>query len=714
MLLAEVKKLKVAELRAMLTERGLDSKGLKAELVVRLLSAIESGVEPLKSGNEGEIACEATDQMNKTPAEELQKPRLSEYKQGKESPPICTSSSKKSVHTSDQSTQTEPLQLCSCIAPIDITKQLTSQTVVTDPCSLQQSAAIVDHVVLATAATEENAESGCTTSVFAISEPVAPQEQDQIHHRDPDGPETVGTTLEESMEMKRPHEERGRDYYEFKEDIHYKRAKTPEPLMETGDDAEIDFEDVRLDFYNCDLHFEVGSDGSSGQPLFWEKFPLLWSGCRMTHGFCQGKVGFEAKFKHLSAPALGTSYDPDLHMLRVGWSLESTSLQLGEVKLSYGFDGRGRIVTGGKEEEFGEPFSEGDVISCFAFISEKGEATLSFHKNGRSLGVAFQLTSLTLGGQALYPHVLCKNCSVSVNLDPETTWHPFPAGFSTLFTLPPGQRTRAPLPKASKKDCEVLMMVGMPGSGKTHWAQAHMAQYPWKRYNLLSTNSVLECMMVPPGANHRELILQQATQCVSQLIRLAATKRRNYILDQANIYPSAQRHKMLCFRGYQRRAVVVFPSDEVWRRRLLQHQEEEGMAIPQMSLLKAKVSFTLPEQGEHLDEVMFVELGFDEALKLLTDYKEEARSHLPTPPKRKKHRHGSQKHLIHHYGWRGAPLSCQLHNQNSFQKCHGRHLFAFGQSYGCSSDPQRYRKYYRPYTGQWNLSDQNQNYGNLN
>lgn len=38
----------------------------------------------------------------------------------------------------------------------------------------------------------------------------------------------------------------------------------------------------------------------------------------------------------------------------------------GEVELSYGFDGRGRIVTGGKEEAFGEPFTEGDVIGCYA------------------------------------------------------------------------------------------------------------------------------------------------------------------------------------------------------------------------------------------------------------------------------------------------------------------------------------------------------------
>lgn len=138
----------------------------------------------------------------------------------------------------------------------------------------------------------------------------------------------------------------------------------------------------------------------------------------------------------------------------------------------------------------------------------------------------------------------------------------------------------------------------------------------------------------PPGAGHRELMLQQATQCVSQLIRRAAAQRRNYILDQvavgcsgvtfepkhrslfteerrvllteitwpiksarshfftfvfkANIYQSARRHKMLCFHGYRRRAVVVLPPDEVWRRRLVQRREQEGTALQETSLLKAK------------------------------------------------------------------------------------------------------------------------------
>uniref|UniRef100_A0A8C2FSW9 Si:ch211-107m4.1 n=1 Tax=Cyprinus carpio TaxID=7962 RepID=A0A8C2FSW9_CYPCA len=629
MLLAEVKRLKVAELRARLTQRGLDSRGLKAELVVRLISAIEAGVEPIRSGDEGGAGSETT---STEPAEEPQKSHSPQSEQiVRTRSPLCVAPPQKSMTAyTDQSTQTDPLQLCSCscTAPIAIAKAVISGE------ETQHPAADLHPVALATAATED-AESGCSASVLAISEPEAAQLSE--------GPETEDSTPEQSRELKRPCEERGRDYYEFKEDVHYNRAKTPELLPEPEEEAEIDFEDVRLDSYNCDLHFEVDSDGRSGQPLFWETFPLLWSGCRMTHGFCQGKVGFEAKFvKRLSAPALDPSGDP--HVLRVGWSVDNTSFQLGEVELSYGFDGRGRIVTGGKEEAFGEPFTEGDVIGCYAVIFQHAVFVL-YQSVFR-----FEL------------HVFCLCAEFRLN-------HTM-----TSQKMPPFQLRSAWLSDAK----HVLLRTSQNTAGRCSMTPDAK---PWM-YFLYSP-----VLQEPPGAPHRELMLQQATQCVSQLTRRAAAQRRNYILDQANIYQSARRHKMLCFHGYRRRAVVVLPPDEVWRRRLVQRREQEGTALQETSLLKAKVSFTLPEQGEHLDQVMFAELSSDEALELLTHYKEEARRLLPTPPKRKKHRPGSQNRPVHQCGKKISLLT-------------GRHPSALGCSYGCSSDPQRYRNYYRPYTGQ--------------
>lgn len=61
-----------------------------------------------------------------------------------------------------------------------------------------------------------------------------------------------------------------------------------------------------------------------------------------------------------------------------------------------------------------------------------------------------------------------------------------------------------------------------------------------------------------------------------------------FLVTQANIYPSAQRHKLLSFSGYQRKAAVLVPSDEEWKRRLRQKEQSEGAVLPEISLLKSK------------------------------------------------------------------------------------------------------------------------------
>lgn len=43
---------------------------------------------------------------------------------------------------------------------------------------------------------------------------------------------------------------------------------------------------------------------------------------------------------------------------------------------------------------------------------------------------------------------------------------------------------------------QVLLMVGLPGSGKSHWARTHMKQHPEKQYRLLGTEELLACMIV--------------------------------------------------------------------------------------------------------------------------------------------------------------------------------------------------------------------------
>ena len=54
------------------------------------------------------------------------------------------------------------------------------------------------------------------------------------------------------------------------------------------------------------------------------------------------------------------------------------------------------------------------------------------------------------------------------------------------------------------------------------------------------------------------------------------------------MYPSAQRRKMRPFEGFQRKAIVIVPTDEVFKERCEQREKEEGKEVPDSAVLEMK------------------------------------------------------------------------------------------------------------------------------
>uniref|UniRef100_A0A8C5B9Y7 Uncharacterized protein n=1 Tax=Gadus morhua TaxID=8049 RepID=A0A8C5B9Y7_GADMO len=424
------------------------------------------------------------------------------------------------------------------------------------------------------------------------------------------------------------------------------RSRTPQPPAEDEEEC-IDDTLVTMDTYNCDLHFKVSRDRYSGYPLTIEGFAYLWAGARATHGVSAGRVCYEMKINEEIPVKHLPSSEPDPHVVRIGWSLNSCSTQLGEEAFSYGYGGTGKKSADCKFEDFGEKFGENDVIGCYIDFDSNEEVEMSYSKNGTMLGVAFRATKEQLEGRALFPHVLVKNCAVEFNFGQKTEpYFPAPEGYTFIHTVEMEHKTRGAVGPASKGECEILMMVGLPACGKTTWATKHAQAHPDMKYNILGTNAIMDKMKVRGLRRQRnyagrwDILIQQATQCLNRLIEIAARKRRNYILDQTNVYGSAQRRKMRPFEGFQRKAIVVCPTDEDLKERTLKQTDEQGKDVPDHAVLEMKANFTLPESGDFLDDVKFPELEREEADKLVKEYNEEGRKAGPPPDKRMDSRQG--------------------------------------------------------------------------
>uniref|UniRef100_A0A8P4GHK7 Heterogeneous nuclear ribonucleoprotein U-like 1 n=1 Tax=Dicentrarchus labrax TaxID=13489 RepID=A0A8P4GHK7_DICLA len=426
---------------------------------------------------------------------------------------------------------------------------------------------------------------------------------------------------------KRPHEEnRSYGYYEHREEKRYAHHKLS---------------------YNCDLHFKVSRDRYSGYPLTIEGFAYLWAGARASHGVTQGRVCYEMKINEEIPVKHLPSSEPDPHVVRIGWSLNHCSTQLGEEAFSFGYGGTGKKSSDCKFADFGEKFGENDVIGCYIDFDSGDEVEMGYSKNGVSLGVAFRTTKEALAGRALFPHVLVKNCAVEFNFGQKPQpYFPAPEGYTYIHDLEMEDKIRGTKGPATKSECEILMMVGLPACGKTTWAIKHAETNPEKKYNILGTNAIMDKMKVmglrrqKNYAGRWDLLIQQATQCLNRLIEIAARKRRNYILDQTNVYGSARRRKMRPFEGFQRKAIVICPTDEDLKERTLKQTNEQGKDVPDHAVLEMKANFTLPEACDFLEGVTYIELQREEAEALLKQYNEEGRKAGPPPEKRFDNRQG--------------------------------------------------------------------------
>ncbi|XP_028320050.1 heterogeneous nuclear ribonucleoprotein U-like protein 1 isoform X2 [Gouania willdenowi] len=698
----DVKKLKVNELKEELQRRGLDAKGLKADLVMRLTAALEAEAQG-DTAEQGEPEEDYQEDLDQEQEEEEDQEEDQEEEQEAED----EGEDEGEGEVEDDLGEQEAVDDNSCEDDVKAEAPREEEDEGRDsggyyedeaegePYESQPTSESSHSVPEATAPAETtnveempeeepkpvvmNQEESVDTSPeikVEVKQEVVPTPVESRPEDTKPPEEEVPSQIEVKAESdrsgqhsrKRPHEDSRYGYYEHREE---KRSRTPQPPAEDEEEV-IDDTLVTIDTYNCDLHFKVSRDRYNGYPLTIEGFAYLWAGARATHGVTKGRVCYEMKINEEIPVKHLPSSEPDPHVVRIGWSINNSSTQLGEEPFSFGFGGTGKKSVDCKFADYGEKFGENDVIGCYIDFDSGEEVEIGFSKNGVFLGVAFRTTKKELAGRALFPHVLVKNCAVEFNFGQKREpYFPPPEGYLYVHELQMEDKIRGTKGPANKSDCEILMMVGLPACGKTTWAIKHAETNPEKKYNILGTNAIMDKMKVmglrrqKNYAGRWDVLIQQATQCLNRLIEIAARKRRNYILDQTNVYGSARRRKMRPFEGFQRKAIVICPSDEDFKERTLKQTNEQGKDVPDHAVLEMKANFTLPEACDFLEAVTFVELQCDEAEKLLKQYNDEGRKAGPPPEKRFDNRQGSG-------GFRGRGGSSSSGGGGSYQRYENR------------------------------------------
>lgn len=189
----------------------------------------------------------------------------------------------------------------------------------------------------------------------------------------------------------------------------------------------------------------------------------------------------------------------------------------------------------------------------------------------------------------------------------------------------------------SRSECEVIFMVGLPGSGKTHWVKNYITENPDKQYTILSVDSLLNQMKVsgkprlPSNTTKWSKLVDQLAKGLNKLNEIAAKRRRNFILDQTNTFASEQKRRLRGFGEYAaRRAMIIIPDDEEYNRRLKLKQETYGVETQEGTINVMKAHFYLPtkEQGWYT-EMKYVELEEEKAREAIQKLNEAGRKLVP-------------------------------------------------------------------------------------
>lgn len=201
-------------------------------------------------------------------------------------------------------------------------------------------------------------------------------------------------------------------------------------------------------------------------------------------------------------------------------------------------------------------------------------------------------------------------------IDQETPIENCQPGYCYITKCPVDQLSKGPRRPETRAECEVIMMIGLPGAGKSHWAVEKALQNPEKRYTLLGTKHLLERMKIQgvprkpgSGPGRWEKLIELCNRGLLSLNEIACQRRRNYILDQPHVYISDQRRKMRVYGDFKRIAVIVVPSEEEYKKRFKQRLDTEGKDIPEAAVNEMRANLTLPElEYQWFNEIIYADM----------------------------------------------------------------------------------------------------------
>jgi predicted kinase len=151
---------------------------------------------------------------------------------------------------------------------------------------------------------------------------------------------------------------------------------------------------------------------------------------------------------------------------------------------------------------------------------------------------------------------------------------------------------------------ELIMLVGIPTSGKSTYTKKLKSMPYWENAVVLSTDNYIEEYAKRVGQTYNEVfddVIPDATRELELQLDMAKDKGKNIIYDQTNLTIKARRNKLRKFPSFYKRIAVYF--EVSLEDALERNKHREGKFIPEIILKRMHHQFVVPTLYEHFDSI---------------------------------------------------------------------------------------------------------------
>jgi len=151
-----------------------------------------------------------------------------------------------------------------------------------------------------------------------------------------------------------------------------------------------------------------------------------------------------------------------------------------------------------------------------------------------------------------------------------------------------------------------IMLVGIPGSGKSSWVAKQ--NFDWNKTRIISTDNIIDRKAQEMGKTYSDVFsdsIKDATQQMNRDLKMAIANGDDIIHDQTNLTAKSRAAKLSQIPANYRKIAVYFatPNEKELQRRL---SSRPGKTIPSHVVSSMIAQLQPPTRAEGFDEVVTV------------------------------------------------------------------------------------------------------------